>query len=316
MVLKYAKAIIDQESAALKELSSSLSSTFTKSVEIISSVKGKVIISGVGKSGFVGKKIASTLNSVGVPSSFIHPTEASHGDLGLITKKDILIILSKSGKSKELYDLSNFATFKKIPTILISSSRLSKLVKQSTLVINIPNVEEAGENKLAPTTSTTMMLSLGDALALSASKKKKFSTKDFGKLHPGGNIGAKFITVNEIMHKLPRVPLAEKSTNMKDIILKMSQKGFGCVGIIDGKKVLVGVITDGDLRRNMKGNILSKKAEEIMTKKPKIIAKDNYIKDAIKIFYKEKITVLFVSENKISKMPIGIIHLHDCFSKD
>ena len=316
MILKYAKAIIDQESAALKKLSSSLSSTFTKSVEIISSVKGKVIISGVGKSGFVGKKIASTLNSVGVPSSFIHPTEASHGDLGLITKKDILIILSKSGKSKELYDLSNFATFKKIPTILISSSRLSKLVEQSTLVINIPSVDEAGENKLAPTTSTTMMLSLGDALALSASKKKKFSTKDFGKLHPGGNIGAKFITVNEIMHKLPRVPLAEKSTNMKDIILKMSQKGFGCVGIIDGKKVLVGVITDGDLRRNMKGNILSKKAEEIMTKKPKIIAKDNYIKDAIKIFYKQRITVLFVSENKISKMPIGIIHLHDCFSKD
>ena len=316
MVLKYAKAIIDQESAALKKLSSSLNSTFTKSVEIISSVKGKVIISGVGKSGFVGKKIASTLNSVGVPSSFIHPTEASHGDLGLITKKDILIILSKSGKSKELYDLSNFAKFKKIPIILISSSRLSKLVEQSTLVINIPNVDEAGENKLAPTTSTTMMLSLGDALALSASKKKKFSTKDFGKLHPGGNIGAKFITVNEIMHKLPQVPLAGKSTNMKDIILKMSQKGFGCVGIIDDKKVLVGVITDGDLRRNMKGNILSKKAEEIMTKKPKIIAKDNYIKDAIKVFYKEKITVLFVSENKISKMPIGIIHLHDCFSKD
>ena len=316
MVLKYAKAIIDQESAALKKLSSSLSSTFTKSVEIISSVKGKVIISGVGKSGFVGKKIASTLNSVGVPSSFIHPTEASHGDLGLITKKDILIILSKSGKSKELYNLSNFATLEKIPTILISSSRLSKLVKQSTLVINIPNVEEAGENKLAPTTSTTMMLSLGDALALSASKKKKFSTKDFGKLHPGGNIGAKFITVNEIMHKLPKVPLARKSTNMKNIILKMSQKGFGCVGIIDDKKVLVGVITDGDLRRNMKGDILSKKAEEIMTKKPKIIAKDNYIKDAIKIFYKQRITVLFVSENKISKMPIGIIHLHDCFSKD
>ena len=316
MVLKYAKAIIDQESAALKKLSSSLSSTFTKSVEVISSVKGKVIISGVGKSGFVGKKIVSTLNSVGIPSSFIHPTEASHGDLGLITKKDILIILSKSGKSKELYDLSNFATFKKIPIILISSSRLSKLVEQSTLVINIPNVDEAGENKLAPTTSTTMMLSLGDALALSASKKKKFSMKDFGKLHPGGNIGAKFITVNEIMHKLPQVPLAGKSTNMKDIILKMSQKGFGCVGIIDGKKVLVGVITDGDLRRNMKGDILSKKAEEIMTKKPKIIAKDNYIKDAIKNFYKQRITVLFVSENKISKMPIGIIHLHDCFSKD
>ena len=210
MILKYAKTIIDQESAALKKLSSSLSSTFTKSVEIISSVKGKVIISGVGKSGFVGKKIASTLNSVGIPSSFIHPTEASHGDLGLITKKDILIILSKSGKSKELYNLSNFATFKKIPIILISSSRLSKLVKQSTLVINIPNVDEAGENKLAPTTSTTMMLSLGDALALSASKKKKFSTKDFGKLHPGGNIGAKFITVNEIMHKLPQVPLANE----------------------------------------------------------------------------------------------------------
>ena len=314
MLLKYAKNIINEESSALKKLSLSLNNNFTKSVKKISSVKGNIIISGVGKSGYIAKKVASTMNSLGLPSSFIHPTEASHGDLGFISKKDILIILSKSGKSKELNDLSNFALYKKIPVILITSNSNCKFAKRTPYKLILPDLEEAGENKLAPTISTTMMLALGDALALSVSKSKKFSEKEFGKFHPGGNIGEKFTTIKEIMHKVPKVPLANEKDNMKKIILKMSKKGFGCVGITNNKKCLVGIITDGDLRRNMGADILCKNAKEIMVKNPKTIFKNRYIKEALEIFNKEKITVLFVINNVSSKVPIGIIHLHDCFA--
>tara|TARA_B100000029_G_scaffold446612_1_gene467872 strand:+ start:1649 stop:2599 length:951 start_codon:yes stop_codon:yes gene_type:complete len=314
MLLKYAKTIINEESTALKKLAVSLNSNFIKVIETISSVKGNIIITGVGKSGFIAKKIASTMNSMGAPSTFIHPTEASHGDLGYISKKDILIILSKSGKSKELDDLSKYASYKKIPIIFISCNANCKLAKQSSFNLILPTLDEAGENKLAPTTSTTMMLALGDAIALSLSKKKKFSIKDFGRLHPGGNIGAKFITIKEVMHKFPKIPLSDKKTKMKNIILKMSQKGFGCVGIINDNNNLVGIITDGDLRRNMKNKILDKRAEEIMIRNPKTILQNKYLKDALEIFDKEKITVLFVLERISSKKPIGIIHLHDCLS--
>ena len=314
MLLKYAKTIINEESTALRKLAVSLNSNFIKAIETISSIKGNIIITGVGKSGFIAKKIASTMNSIGTPSTFIHPTEASHGDLGYITKKDILIILSKSGKSKELDDLCKYASYKKIPIIFISCNASCKLAKQSSLNLILPSLDEAGENKLAPTTSTTMMLALGDALALSVSKKKKFSIKDFGKLHPGGNIGAKFVTIKEAMHTLAKIPLSDKKTKMKNIILKMSQKGFGCVGITNDNNDLVGIITDGDLRRNMKNKILDKRAEEIMVKNPKTIIKSKYIKDALEVFDKEKITVLFVLEKSSSRKPIGIIHLHDCLS--
>ena len=314
MVLKYAKNIINQESIALKKLSASLNSKFTEAVKIVSTIKGNTIITGVGKSGFIAKKIASTMTSTGTPATFIHPTEASHGDLGLIQKKDTLIILSKSGKSKELFDLSNYAKRKKVPIIFITCNKDCKLAENSSCNIILPRLEEAGENKLAPTTSTTMMLALGDALSLSVSKKKNFSIKEFGKLHPGGNIGAKFVRVKERMHKSSKIPLSNNKTNMKDIILKMSQKGFGCVGIINKNKNLVGVITDGDLRRNMTNSILEKNAEEVMIKNPKTILKNKYLKDALEIFNTEKITVLFVLDSLSSKKPIGIIHLHDCLS--
>ena len=313
MILKYAQNIIKEESIALKNLSLSLNSNFMKAVELLSSTKRNIIITGVGKSGFIAKKIASTMNSIGTSSLFIHPTEASHGDLGFISNKDVLIILSKSGKSKELVDLSNYASYKSIPVILVSSNLDCKLAKNSYLNLFLPDLDEAGDNKLAPTTSTTMMLALGDALALSISKKKKISIEDFGKFHPGGNIGSKFLTIQEIMHKLPQVPLANKNTSMKNIILKISQKGFGCVGIVNDKRNLVGIITDGDLRRTMRDNILSKKAEEIMVKKAKTILKNKYVKEALDIFNKEKITVLFVLEKSSSKKPIGIVHLPDCF---
>ena len=314
MVLKYAKNIINEESIALKKLSVSLNNKFTQAVTILSNIKGNIIISGVGKSGFIAKKIASTMTSTGTPATFIHPTEASHGDLGLIQKKDALIILSKSGKSKELFDLSNYAKSKKIPIIFITNNKDCNLAEISSSNIVLPNLEEAGENKLAPTTSTTMMLALGDALSLSISKKKNFSIKEFGKLHPGGNIGAKFVRVKERMHKAPRIPLSNNKTNMKEIILKMSQKGFGCVGIINENKNLVGIITDGDLRRNMANGILEKNAEEVMIKNPKTILKNKYLKDALDVFNKEKITVLFVLNSSSSKSPIGIIHLHDCLT--
>ncbi len=316
MVLKYAKTIINEQSAALKQLAFSIDKNFSKIVEILSVIKGNIIITGVGKSGFIAKKIASTMTSTGSPAIFIHPTEASHGDLGLINKKDILIVLSKSGESKELSDLINFSIYNKIPIISISCNKNSNLVNLAKYNIILPSVKESGHNKLAPTSSTTMMLSLGDALALSVSMKKEFSVDDFGKFHPGGSIGSKFTTIKEVMHPLSKVPLANYKTTMKEIILKMSKKGFGCVGITDEKKNLVGIITDGDLRRHMKSGIFNKKAKDLMTGKPKVIYKDRYVTEALEIFNKEKITVLFVVKSAAVKVPIGIIHLHDCLYID
>ncbi|MEC8100026.1 MAG: KpsF/GutQ family sugar-phosphate isomerase [Pseudomonadota bacterium] len=314
MLLNYAKKIINEESDALKKLSFSLGSAFVRAINIIAAAKGNVIITGVGKSGFIAKKIASTMNSTGTKAMFIHPTDASHGDLGLVSKNDILIILSKSGKSTELVNLNNFAHLFKVPVIFISYNKNCKLARTSNISLILPAINEAGENKLAPTTSTTMMLALGDALSLSVSKKKKFTIEDFGRLHPGGNIGMQFITVREIMHKFSKIPLSNEKTNMKNIILKMSQKGFGCVGIVNENKSLVGIITDGDLRRSMSNKILEQSAKSIMVKNPKTILHHKSLKDALKIFNDEKITVLFVLDNLSSKKPIGIIHLHDCLS--
>ena len=232
---------------------------------MISKANGNIILSGVGKSGHIARKIASTLTSTGTPAYFIHPTEASHGDLGSIRKKDILCLLSKSGNSKELLDLLNFANKNNIKSILISSNQKSKLAQLSSYNLKIPNIKEVGKNNIAPTTSTTMMLALGDAIALSISEYKKFSKEMFGEFHPGGNIGAKFIKVKDIC-TVKNIPLTSENTNMKDVIVKITNKNFGCIGVLDLSNSLVGIITDGDLRRHMKDNMLEKKAKDVMSK--------------------------------------------------
>ena len=312
MLLSRSKKIINQEAEALILLSNSLDHNFTKVLKILIKIKGNIFVSGVGKSGHIARKIASTMTSTGSPAFFIHPTEASHGDLGLLKKSDILIMLSNSGKSKELLEILQFANKQRIPTILISSNPESKLSKLSIYNILIPKLEEAGQNKIAPTVSTTMMLALGDALALSLSQEKNFKKNNFGKFHPGGSIGSKFLKVNSIMHTNKTIPLASEETNMKEIIVNITKKSFGCMGIINKQKKLCGIITDGDLRRHMHSSLLNKKAKDIMSKNPKVILKNDYVADALKIINDYKITTLFVVESKSKKKPIGIIHLHDC----
>ena len=312
MFLKLSKNIIQEEAKALTLLSKSLNTNYNKILNLILKANGNIILSGVGKSGHIARKIASTLTSTGTPAYFIHPTEASHGDLGSIKKKDVLCLLSKSGKSKELLDLLYFTKKNNIKSILISSNKKSKLAQISSYNLIIPNIEEAGNNNLAPTTSTTMMLALGDAIALSISEHKKFSKIMFGKYHPGGNIGAKFIKVQDIMHKKNNIPLTSENTNMKAVIVKITNKNFGCIGILNQSKVLVGVITDGDLRRHMKGDLLNKKAKDVMSKNPKVITENTFVSDALKVINTYKITSLFIVKNLKNKKPSGIIHLHDC----
>ena len=312
MFLRISKNIIKEEAKALMLLSKSLDTNYNKVLSILSKANGNIILSGIGKSGHIARKIASTLSSTGTPSYFIHPTEASHGDLGSIRKKDILCVLSKSGQSKELLDLLNFANKNNIKSILISSNKKSKLAQMCSYNLTIPNINEVGNNNIAPTTSTTMMLALGDAIALSISENKKFSKEMFGDFHPGGNIGAKFIKVKDIMHSKSNIPLTSKNTNMKDVIVKMTNKNFGCIGILDLSKSLVGIITDGDLRRHMKDNLLQKKAKDVMSSNPKVITENTFVSDALKIINNYKITSLFIMKDLKNKKPSGIIHLHDC----
>ena len=312
MFLKLSKNIIKEEAEALLLLSKSLDANYNEVLNIVSKAKGNIILSGVGKSGHIARKIASTLTSTGTPAYFIHPTEASHGDLGSIRKKDVLCLLSKSGKSKELLDLLYFANKNNIKSILISSNKKSKLAQISSYNLIIPNIKEVGNNNIAPTTSTTMMLALGDAIALSISEYKKFSKEMFGEFHPGGNIGAKFIKVKDIMHSKNNIPLTSENTNMKDVIVKITNKNFGCIGVLNQSKFLVGVITDGDLRRHMKDNMLKKKAKDVMSKNPKVITENTFVSDALKIINDFKITSLFIIKDLKNKKPSGIIHLHDC----
>ncbi|MDA9707837.1 KpsF/GutQ family sugar-phosphate isomerase [Alphaproteobacteria bacterium] len=312
MFLKISKNIIEEEANALLLLSKSLDTNYNKVLSLLSKANGNIILSGVGKSGHIARKIASTLTSTGSPAYFIHPTEASHGDLGSIRKKDILCLLSKSGKSKELLDILHFANKNKIKSILISNNKKSKLAQMSSYNLIIPNIKEVGKNNIAPTTSTTMMLALGDAIALSMSAYKKFSKEMFVKFHPGGNIGAKFIKVKDIMHSKSNIPLTYENTNMKDVIVKITNKNFGCIGVLDLSKSLVGIITDGDLRRHMKDNVLQKKAKDVMSKNPRVITENTFVSDALKIINDYKITSLFIMKNLKNKKPSGIIHLHDC----
>ena len=312
MFLKISKNIIKEEAKALLSLSKSLDANYNKVLSFLSKVNGNIILSGVGKSGHIARKIASTLSSTGTPSYFIHPTEASHGDLGSIRKKDIICLLSKSGKSDALLDLLNFANKNNIKSILISSNKKSKLAQISSYNLIIPNIKEVGKNNIAPTTSTTMMLALGDAIALSISEYKNFSKEMFGDFHPGGNIGAKLIKVKDIMHSKSYIPLTSENTNMKDVIVKITKKNFGCIGVLDLSKSLVGIITDGDLRRHMKDNMLQKKAKDVMSRNPKIITENTFVSDALEIINNYKITSLFIIKDLNNKKPTGIIHLHDC----
>ena len=307
-ILKSAKKAFSKELASIKTLSSTINNNFYKAVETINKLKGRVIVTGGGKSAHVGNKLSATLTSTGTPSFFIHATEASHGDLGSIQKNDCVIAISNSGETTELNNIIQFSKRYNITLISITSNSKSTLHKNATIGILYKKPIEACPLNLAPTTSTTMSMIIGDCIAISLLELKGFESSNFKNIHPGGNLGKDLKHINEIMHTGKAMPIVTKEEKMSKAILTMTKKSFGCLGVINNNKKIVGIITDGDLRRKLNSNFFNKKAFEIMTKNPTIGHQTMLVGQAINIMNDKKITSLFVCENKI---PLGIVHIHD-----
>ncbi len=306
------RLVIDTELAGIKKLYKTIDNNFNKAVIALSKIKGRVIITGVGKSGHIASKISSTMSSTGTPSQYCSPTDMSHGDLGIMSKKDALIIISNSGNSSELDNIIKFAKKNSVKIIGISSNSKSDLFQYSNISLLIPDAKEACSIGLAPTTSTTLSLILGDALCVSLMKLKKFKVSDFKKNHPGGNLGIRMMQVKDVMHGKSSMPIVSEKANMKSVLIEMTKKSFGHVGVKNKNNELIGIITDGDVRRNIHDNFLKLTASEIMTKKPKLINEEELITNALSVMNKNKITCLFAVNRKQSNVPIGIIHIHDC----
>ena len=310
-IKKVGQEVIKLESLALTKLSKSLGNDFIKAVELISNLNGKIIISGVGKSGNIAAKIAASFTSTGIPAIYLNPVDASHGDMGIVEKSDILIILSNSGESNELADLINFSKKKKIKIISITSIKKSLLSKNSDINLILPSHKEADKLQTIPTTSTTMSLALGDALCCSVLSLRKFDKKSFVELHPGGKIGKKLKTLNEIMDT--DIPIINTQSSIVDAVLIMTEKKYGCVVVLDNNKKIKGIITDGDLRRSISNINMNKKATNIMKSKPIVATGDLLISSAIVLMNKYSITSLIVTrQNK----PIGIVNLKKCLEND
>lgn len=306
-----AKRTIDKEVEALHMMEDDLDDTLTKALDLMQSTKGRVIVTGMGKSGHVGSKIAATLASTGTPSFFVHPGEASHGDLGMLTKDDIVLAISNSGETKELSDIILYCKRYDIPLIAITKNPNSTLGKTGDILLKLPDDGEACPLGLAPTSSTTATMVLGDILAVCLLERKGFSKTDFRQRHPGGKLGSYLLKVSDLMHKDKEMPLVKTGTPLQTALLEMTSKMLGCVGIVSNDNKLLGIITDGDLRRNLSPDMLTKTADEIMTPNPKCVGPDVLAAEAINTMNTtgKGITQLFVVENQ---SPIGIIHMHDC----
>ncbi|MBO5441419.1 MAG: KpsF/GutQ family sugar-phosphate isomerase [Alphaproteobacteria bacterium] len=309
--LKHAVETIDREVETLEILKNSFDETLSQALDLLQNAKGRIIVTGMGKSGHIARKIAATFASTGTVSFFVHPAEASHGDLGMIADDDVIIAISYSGESKELSDILMYAKRHNIPLIAITKNPQSALGKNSSLVLKLPDNGEACPLGLAPTSSTTATIVLGDVLAVDLMERRGFSAADFRQRHPGGKLGAILCKVADIMHKDKEIPLLKENANMQDALLVMSEKMLGCVGIVDDNGDLTGIITDGDLRRWMSPNLITEKVVNVMTKNPKVIGPEALIVDAVNMMNNtgRGITNLFVVENK---KPVGVIHIHDC----
>jgi arabinose-5-phosphate isomerase len=296
---------IDVLSVAIRD---GLGASFVSAAELIRNARGRVIVTGMGKSGHVGRKIAATFASTGTPAFFVHPGEASHGDLGMITPNDVIMALSWSGETAELKNLIDYSRRFKIGLIAITAEANSTLGQAADVLLAMPQAREACPHNLAPTTSSLMQLALGDALAIALLESRGFTALDFGVLHPAGRLGALLKFARDLMHSGTSLPLAPLGSRMSDAIVQMSTKGFGCIGIVDPKGQLSGIITDGDLRRHMRPNLLEARVDDVMTRNPKTIRPDQLASEALEVLNSMKITALLVVE---AGKPVGIIHIHD-----
>ena len=300
---------IDSEIDTINHLKDSVKAeNLTKALDFMQNSKGRIIITGMGKSGHIGRKIAASLASTGTPSCFVHPAEASHGELGMITEDDVVVAISNSGESRELIDILNYCKRFGIKLIAITKNAESSLGKAGDVVLELPNNGEACPLGLAPTSSTTATLVLGDILTVGMIERKGFSKEDFNDRHPGGKLGSILKRVSDLMHIGQDMPILDENSNMQAVLLEMTSKRLGCVGFINQTGDLTGILTDGDLRRCLSSKILEEKAVDLMTKNPKTIAPNAMSAEALKIMHDKKITNLFVVENK---KPVGVIHIHD-----
>ena len=297
-ILLEARKVLDIELKSIKSITSCLNQEFYKVINQLLHTKGRVIVTGIGKSGHIANKISATLSSTGTPSHFIHATEASHGDLGGITKNDTILALSNSGQTYELNDIINYSKRFNIPLLSITSNKNSILYKKSNYGIVFKKPLEACPNNLAPTSSTTLMLVIGDAIAVTLIKIKGFKKSQFSSFHPGGNLGKDLVRVIDLMHTKNSLPLVNVNEKMSNVLIKMTKKSFGCIGVINNSKKLVGIITDGDLRKNMNNKLFNRKALELMTKNPTTGDKNMLIGEALNIMNSKKITNLFICEKK------------------
>jgi len=308
--LAAARRVLTTASEALTLLADALNGDFSHAVGLMLAAKGRIIVSGMGKSGHVARKTAATLSSTGTPAYFVHPAEASHGDMGAITRQDVLLLLSWGGETAELSDLITYAKRHRIPIIAIGANPDSTLIKAADVKLVLPRAPEACPMGMAPTTSTTMMLSLGDALAVALMERKGFSPDQYRDFHPGGSLGRALVRVSDLMHSGDAVPLAKSDTPMGDLLLTMASGRLGCVGIVDAAGALAGIVTDGDIRRHVTG-IENRLAGDVMTVNPKIARPDQLAAEALALMTEIKITQLFVlAEN--DPRPLGVIHIHDC----
>ena len=312
-LLATGQRVIRREAEALSALAGALGDSFSKAVALLMAARGRVIVSGMGKSGHIARKIAATFASTGTPAHFVHPAEASHGDLGMVAEGDVLIVLSNSGETPELADILAHAKRFSIPLVGIAGREGSTLMRQANVGLLLPQVPEACETGIVPTTSTTMTLALGDALAIALMEHRAFTPDHFRLFHPGGKLGARLLKVGDLMH--PNPPLVPEGMAMGDTLVEISRNGFGVVGVTDTDGLLTGIITDGDLRRHLDG-LMTRKAGEVMTRGPRTIGPEALAGEALAVMNDRKITCLLVTEadtgTDTGRRAIGILHVHDC----
>lgn len=307
-IIECGRLVLEREIEGIRSLFEVLDDTFTNLVELLYNSNGRVILSGMGKSGHIANKISATLASTGTPSFFVHPGEASHGDLGMVTKDDVVILLSNSGETVELRDFINYTRRFNIPLVGIVRRKRSTLVSSADIAIVLPEIPEASPIG-APTTSTTMMLALGDAIAVALLNKKGFKEEDFGNFHPGGKLGQAFVKVKDLMHTGDTIPLVRSDLKMSDALIEMTSKSLGCAGVTDNEGKIIGIITDGDLRRHINSGIMNMKAYEVMTANPVTVSSECLSAKALAIMEDKAITTLFILDQ--NQRPQGIIHIHD-----